>query len=357
METPIFVLIGEENSRRTLFLKKAAFPVPVRLLCYSQEKKWEILSDKLKKLTETSPVFCKIDPPSYDFLKEKQYRIDCMYQMAEAYLSWLSSLPAPSNRLHYLNTPETIALLLDKQKLRQTLAAESLPATPLLSADISCYEELKQLMEEKHCFSVFVKPKLASGAAGILAYQYHPEKCREKLYTSAAFDGGFLVNTKRISCCRDHKTIQAYFSKILPLGTIVERWVPKAEYNRKKYDFRILFQFGRISFITVRQSDGPITNLHLNNAALPSEVNGQLPACLSLSAVQAAGIENLCQKAVHAVNGLSMAGIDVLLEKESGKPMLIEMNGQGDLLYQDIYDKNSIYSEQIGEFLTWSSRT
>lgn len=42
-----------------------------------------------------------------------------------------------------------------------------------------------------------------------------------------------------------------------------------------------------------------------------------------------------------------MAGIDLLLEKGTMRPRIIEMNGQGDLIYRDIYGENRIYQEQI----------
>ena len=44
-----------------------------------------------------------------------------------------------------------------------------------------------------------------------------------------------------------------------------------------------------------------------------------------------------------------MAGIDILLEKKNMRPLIIEMNGQGDLIYQDIYGENNIYREQVGK--------
>ena len=34
------------------------------------------------------------------------------------------------------------------------------------------------------------------------------------------------------------------------------------------------------------------------------------------------------------------------LEKESLTPRIIEMNGQGDLIYQDIFNENTIYRRQ-----------
>ena len=42
-----------------------------------------------------------------------------------------------------------------------------------------------------------------------------------------------------------------------------------------------------------------------------------------------------------------MAGIDILLERKTMRPLIIEMNGQGDLIYQDIFGENNIYREQV----------
>ena len=44
---------------------------------------------------------------------------------------------------------------------------------------------------------------------------------------------------------------------------------------------------------------------------------------------------------------LSYAGIDVMLKKNTLKPLIIEINGKGDLLYQDIFYENSIYKNQL----------
>ena len=37
----------------------------------------------------------------------------------------------------------------------------------------------------------------------------------------------------------------------------------------------------------------------------------------------------------------------MLLEQGTMKPYIIEINGQGDLIYQDIYGENRIYKRQI----------
>ena len=51
--------------------------------------------------------------------------------------------------------------------------------------------------------------------------------------------------------------------------------------------------------------------------------------------------------------GLRSAGIDILLEKGSLRPRIIEMNAQGDLIYQDIYNHNVIYGHQAEMMKRW----
>ena len=58
-------------------------------------------------------------------------------------------------------------------------------------------------------------------------------------------------------------------------------------------------------------------------------------------------IEELCQEAVDCFKGLNYAGIDILLRGKNLEPVIIEMNAQGDLIYQDIYNENKIYKNQL----------
>lgn len=352
------ILIGNIESKRTIYFKKAAqyLGISVQMLPYCDGidfflKTKELLAAQIEEKRENKiPQFCKIDPPSYEFLGRKQYQIDSMYEVCKKYNSWLSALPAPSETFHYLNTPKSLALLLDKYQCKQKLISKGLEVTPLLGKNIETYQELKQKMRDWHCNAVFIKPCLASGAAGILAYRCHPSNGQEVLYTSVCLQvlegREIAINTKKMFCYRESEWIEKICRHILPLGTIVERWIPKPAYKHCKYDLRVLYQFGKIAFITVRQSKGPITNLHLNNHPLPTKQPGILPECLELTKKQISDMEQLCEQAVSAFEGLSMAGIDILFEKNSKKPMIIEMNGQGDLLYQDIYNENKIYSEQ-----------
>ena len=64
-------------------------------------------------------------------------------------------------------------------------------------------------------------------------------------------------------------------------------------------------------------------------------------------------VHTVCIDAMKPFPGLRSAGIDLLLEKGSLRPRIIEMNGQGDLMYQDIYQKNTIYRHQAEMMKRW----
>ncbi len=147
------------------------------------------------------------------------------------------------------------------------------------------------------------------------------------------------MNTKQLQRFTDSRQVLSMLEKLLRLGCIVERWYAKADYQGYSYDLRAVVQDGRMDFCLARLSKGPITNLHLNNRPLELDA-------LGLSHIVMEEIQDLCQRSMKLFPGLRSAGIDILLERGSLKPRIIEMNAQGDLIYQDIYGKNVIYRRQ-----------
>ena len=197
-------------------------------------------------------------------------------------------------------------------------------------------------------YPVFIKPVCGSGAAGAAAFRWQPRSGRMILYTCAMEnpETGRLVNTKRLRRFTDRKQVLSMIGRLLELGCIVERWYAKAEHNGFSYDLRAVVQDGRMDFILARLSSGPITNLHLNNHPLKRDALG-LPRHVMED------VEQLCIRAAGCYPELRSAGIDVLLEKGSLRPRIIELNGQGDLIYQDIYDQNRIYLHQAEMMKEW----
>lgn len=315
----MLVLIGQAGTKRTEYFRKAAedLQVPFSLVEWGGN------------FPEGAVV--KIDPPSYSF-----YRLDEMEQQIKAYQSCLQQF----GRASFLNEPRAILELLDKRSCKKKLEGAHVPVTEMVLEKVEDPEQLLTWMEERRLYSVFLKPVFFSGAAGVAAFRMQPGSGRMQAYTSCRLVEGQLVNTKTLYCMNDRADITALLRELLKLDVMAERWLPKSSFQGKSYDLRIVYQFGHIAYIVVRQAKGPVTNLHLNNQALPF-------GALGLDNQTMEELEQICGRAVAAFPGLSMAGIDVLLEKNSRKPYIIEMNGQGDLIYQDIFADNRIYKEQI----------
>ncbi len=333
------VLIGDPSSKRSIFFQKAADPLGITF----QTMSWDDVSRKLN-MERLQGAAVKIDPPAYQTIglcrmqeQLNEYQRN-LYRLAQADCC-------------FLNPPGAICGMLDKREANLRLKAHGVPVTEMFPEEVRTATQLEEVMEQRNCYSVFVKPRYFSGAAGVAAFRIHPGMGRRKLYTSCRLEQGQLINTKRLVCLEENAKIKALLDQLLSLKCVVERWHPKADFHGKSYDLRVVFQFGHIAAMVARQSKGPITNLHLNNQALAPEE-------LGLGETIMDQIASVCRKAYEAFSGsgnwsagnasggISMAGIDLLLEKGSLRPRVIEMNGQGDLIYRDIYGENRIYQEQ-----------
>lgn len=317
-------LIGRRETRRTDYFLKAAeqLHIPVSFADWDEVDQVDFAGEVVK-----------LDPPSYE--TSDLFQMNGQIRAYEGALSKLENCGC-----HFLNSPAGIRRVLDKRACKEELIHHGVLVTEMFPEKIENFWQLSEAMERHRTYSVFIKPVFCSGAAGVVAYRRTPGRDRETAYTSCHMQERELVNTKTIYRMEDPHEIQRHLEPILSLGAVVERWHPKASFQGQCYDLRVVWQFGRAVFMIVRRSKGPITNLHLNNAAMEIEK-------LQLSEKIIEEIEGVCEKAMEVFPELAMAGIDILLEKGSLYPRIIEINGQGDLMYQDIFKENRIYKEQI----------
>lgn len=390
------VLLGSPGTKRTIYLEKGAeaegisfrlldwkeFPFrsadspasPLRkdLVLKNDFRDDTALADPFWNETARENVFLKIDPPLWESCCLDELNI--LAQDYEKKLQWLAEL-GKKRQITFLNKPEDILALLDKRACKRRLAEAGIPVTEELDgigravfpvaetldsvgqAVLPVAETLDGVgradlllgsMERRRIFQVFIKPVCGSGAAGAAAFRWQPRSGRMILYTCAMEnpETGRLVNTKRLRRFTDRKQVLSMIGRLLELGCIVERWYAKAEHNGFSYDLRAVVQDGRMDFILARLSSGPITNLHLNNHPLKGNDLG-LPCHVMED------VEQLCIRAAGCYPELRSVGIDVLLEKGSLRPRIIELNGQGDLIYQDIYGQNRIYLHQAEMMKEW----
>lgn len=369
------VILGNPDSKRGIYFQKAAKEEGLPVL-FIDWKEWK----ERKNQFLSKPLFLKIDPPLW-----KNDSLDKFPNLIDDYIEQLKELSYLSMqyKVEFFNSPLEIIELLDKCACKEKLFQAGLSVTERLekkeieeveiaekakeekSEEIKKIEEIRkpdkeklvaekftleqlfELMKEKKIYQVFIKPVKGSGAAGVSAFRWQPDAGKMVLYTCALWreDIG-LVNTKRLRCFRSKEEVSFLLNQIFKLDCIVERWYAKAEYQGFSYDLRAVVQENKVDFLLGRLSKGPITNLHLNNK--PLEVSA-----LGLPMQVKDEIEDLCRRSMKCYPGLRSAGIDLLLEKDSLKPRIIEMNAQGDLIYQDIYQENKIYHHQVKIIKDW----
>ena len=242
-----------------------------------------------------------------------------------------------SDDVCFLNTPHALLRALDKKETKQVLMDRGLKVTPMLPSPRS-FDELRELLTGcgRGCF---LKPRYGSGAGGVMAIRYQPNRNKWVVYTTLQQVDGVIHNTKRIHRLSTEKEMIPLAEAVMQTEAILEEWIPKEQLQGENYDLRVVCRESEIDYIVVRCSKGSITNLHLNNKAHWWNE-------LSLPEVVRQQIYFQCQEAVQSLD-LQYAGVDVLIERGTDIPYIIEVNGQGDHVYQDMFAHNSIYIQQI----------
>lgn len=239
----------------------------------------------------------------------------------QGYRAFLQTLEVPA-----VNAPHEIALMFDKWACHQRFVRANLPrpasrlATP-------------EMLGERHG-RLFLKPLHGSSASGVCALRWNGR--RRQLIGPIEIDRGRLYNTLRVRQYENPEQIDFILEKLLPQGMIAEEWIPKLCLAGGFTDLRVLVVAGRARHRVVRQSQSPMTNLHLGNQrGDPEQVAEFLPAALHLAELAAA-----------CFPGCLYAGVDILLDLR-GRPLVGEINAFGDLLPNLEHEGESAYAAQI----------
>lgn len=324
------ILIGTDSGKRRHYFEKA---VSEAGLCFSFYDWQDYLS--MEKKENLTRCMVKIDAPEWESCRLEE--LEALIRQYGERLYALSRMPIGA----FFNHPEDIAELLDKRRCKRRLMENGIPVTRLYDRVFSDPDELLRFMEENKIPQVFIKPVCGSGAAGVTAVRHSGGQGggRTVLYTCAAIENGELINTKRMYRLEGADAI-ALLKRLLTLECIAEQWHPKDSFAGCCYDLRVIVQNSRVDYILPRLSMGPITNLHLNNHSVDFER-------LQLDRATKERISEVCVRAAQCYPRLKSIGMDVLLEKGSRNPYIIEMNAQGDLLHSDVTNENRIYKRQI----------
>ena len=252
-------------------------------------------------------------------------------------------------KVEFMNSPDDIALMFDKQRshahlLRQ--AANVIPALPGMAS----HRILRRYMLEQRCHRVFVKSRYGSSASGVVAYEVHPDGKRECASTSVELvsRGGEtrLYNSLKAHRYYRPEEIAQLLDALFAQDVHIERWLPKSRTGGLAYDLRVMAIGGRPAHSVVRKSATPLTNLHLGNR------RGHLQE-LGWDKEQTEQMERRVTETAAAFPNSHYIGIDLLLPRGGKDPRVIEVNAFGDLLPGILFQGRDSYGLEIDR---WSDR-
>lgn len=251
----------------------------------------------------------------------------------------------PAHRL--MNDPDEIAVMFDKPRCHALFAAHAIP-TPRGLGTVRSYDELLARMRASRCHRVFVKLAHGSSASGVVAYQVGG--ARHQAITTvemAPGPGGMrLYNTRRLRVYRDQRDIATLIDELCRHRVHVEQWLPKAGFQNRTFDLRVVVIGGEAQHVVVRLSHHAMTNLHLGTG--PTSGRTTLEALLTrLDRAVWEDARRTCERAMALFPGSFYAGIDLLIASDYRRHAIAEVNAFGDLLYGASHNGRDPYTAEI----------
>jgi|SRR5215217_441584 len=364
-----FILIGNaENRRVTLFqdaLARQGLPparvVPWRELVKrpallaelpdtdalvridSAGESWEVEKALLKRGYDAAREYGGqvLAPDVVDALVEDHGRILAPRQGHLGFLRVLSELEAVFRerpRWRVLQSTASIADLFDKRITSRRYAALGVPVPEPLDG-VTDVESLRERMDEEDWREVFVKVSCGSSASCLAIFRR--QRGRESLVTTIEQAPTGWYNSLKVRRVTEPERVEEVLDFLLREGSQVERSIPKARLDGDYFDCRVLAVRGEPAFMVVRQSRGPITNLHLGGwRGEPEALEAAVPRNEWKAAMES------CRAVARAHDCLHV-GIDLMFEEYFSGHRVVEANAFGDLLPSLRRDGLSVYEWEI----------
>lgn len=357
-----FLVLGNPENRRVTFFREACsdagLPAPIELAWRDYLSNPGLLEERLADCAAL-----RIESPGENFEVERAL-IGCgggpeeleddpgrLRFQPEWYRGWTRVLAEIGEQLPkgvpVMNPPRDIAQMFDKFTCQQRLQDAGVPIPDLLGTAESG-QAVFELMDRAGVNRVFVKPRHSSSASGIVALQRQGRRIRAvtpvELVTRE--DETLLYNTLRLRTLTDLAEVRLLLDQLAPQRLLVERWYPKAGFDGRTFDLRILVVGGRAHQAVARASRSPITNLHLGNQ------RGDLDAIReAMGAETWRRLEETCEGAAACFPDSLYVAVDLLVAPSFQSEVVAEVNAFGDLLPNLFHEGLDTYGAELKVFL------
>ena len=248
--------------------------------------------------------------------------------------------------VRWMSTPRSIAAAFDKLACLELWSAAGLQI-PERYPDIASYDDLRRRIPARLA-RLFVKLRYGFSAMGAVALEWRDSRLRAITTVEVVRSEGrarlFVTKKPRVL---DRELDVAWLIDVLAKEDIlVERWLPKARWQGRPFDLRVVTIGQRACHVVGRANDSPFTNLNLDARRISRE------ALIRHLGDTWPEIESLCARAAATLPDAGMLGIDLLVRPCLRKLALLEANAFGDFLPGLSFAGLSTYEMELQQFST-----
>jgi hypothetical protein len=264
----------------------------------------------------------------------------------QAYLGFTRLLRALSQELEAtcataLNHAEDIAVCFDKPCCQERLASRGIPIPASLGSPADYAAVRKHLRKAGR---IMLKLAHGSGAAGCVAL--HASNGRVRALTtveeSVVHGQSRLYCSKRIRSLTYELEIAALIDRLCIEKVQVEEWLPKARWEGRNFDLRVVTIAGLPRHAIARAAASPFTNLTLGNR------RGDLAGIKTqMGSDSWKSLRDTCARVAALFPRSLSLGIDVLVRPDLTRHAVLEVNAFGDLLLGQLDDGEDTYGATL----------
>ncbi len=245
--------------------------------------------------------------------------------------------------LQWMSNPESIITSFDKIACLERWERVGLPVPPRI-AGVSTYSAIRQHVSEHHA-RLFIKLRYGYSAMGAVALEWRGGLVRAITTVEVVWSEGRprLYVTKRPRVLTREFEIAWLIDTLAMEEVIVERWLPKARWDGRPYDLRIVMIGGRVRHVVGRSSSSPFTNLNLDARRIARE------EIVSNLGTVWPELQSLAERAAEQIPGAGMLGLDALVRPRNQGFVLLEANAFGDYLPGLLHEGDTTYAAQFRE--------
>lgn len=258
-------------------------------------------------------------------------------------LAELQAQAAITGGIRWMSDPEEILRMFDKRTCNPLLAEQGIATTQVLGI-VMDYESLVALLEATGGHRVFLKPPHSSSASGVVALQRSPTRVLawSPLEVQRSDGRVRLFNSLRMRQISSERELAEIVDALAVGGLVVERWMPKAAWQGRTTDVRIVVIDGEPRHTVLRMSRHPMTNLHLGSQR--GDVQkwiAELPDGAWQEALAT------CRRVAAAFPQALYFGVDLAFAPGYRRQAVIEVNAFGDLLPGVVDQGHDTYEAEI----------